>query len=80
MGREVWPVDRIALTAKNGLYNPHTCQPGNIANHMRELKIHLLQRLLHVLNVVGGIRHQHRSLAQIASQDADLIDRAKRTA
>jgi hypothetical protein len=32
---------------------------------------------LHVLDVVRGIGHQHRALAQVAAQHADLVVRAK---
>ena len=65
---------------KDGLYDPHACHPGNIADHMGELEVHLLQSLLHVLDVMGGIGDQHRALSQIAAQDADLIGGAKRSA
>ena len=33
-----------------------------------ELHVHLGQRLLHMLDMVGRVFHQHRSLAQVATQ------------
>ena len=44
----------------------------DVADHMLELHIHLGQRFLHVLDMVGRVLHQHGALAQVAPQPSYL--------
>ena len=49
-------------------------QPGDaaeIAEHGRELEVHLQQRLLHALDMCGGALHQGLAVAQIRAQGGD---------
>ena len=63
---------RIPLGAHDGLDNFHAGLAGDVADDVLELHVHLSQRFLHVLDVVGGILHQHAPLTQVAPQPPDL--------
>ena len=52
---------RVARTRQHGLDNRYSRRPGNIAEHMMKLEIHLIERFLHVLKVDRG--HRHETLA-----------------
>jgi hypothetical protein len=38
-------------------------QSGDVAHDVGQLHVHLLEGLLHVLDMVGGVGHQHRPVA-----------------
>ena len=63
---------RIPLAAHDGLDDVHAGLAGDVADDVLELHVHLGQRLLHMLDMVGRVFHQHRSLAQVATQASDL--------
>jgi hypothetical protein len=50
---------------------------GDIADHLRELDVHLLKRLLDALDVPGAFRDQRGTLPDIGSELANLIGGAK---
>src|SRR3954453_11164737 len=68
---------RITLAGQNGTDDGHTGQSSDIRDDMMEEQVHLLQGLLHMLDVGGGPTDQHGALAQVAPQDDDLVGRAK---
>jgi hypothetical protein len=63
----------IALAREDGFEDGHTGHARNVTDHLGELEVHLLQGLLHVLNMVSGIGKQHLAVAQIAAQHAYLV-------
>jgi hypothetical protein len=52
--------------------DPKPGDAGDVGNDMVKLQIHLGQRLLHVLDVRGGVLEQTLALAQIGAQFNDL--------
>ncbi len=63
----------IALPAEDRPDDRQAGHPGDVADDVGQLQVHLLEGLLHVLNMVGGVGHEHRALAEIAAQHADLV-------
>src|SRR5262249_59475069 len=63
----------IPLSTENRTNDSHASDPGDVRDHLRELYVHLLEGLLHVADMVGGISHQHGTLAKITPQHADLV-------
>ena len=63
----------IPFPLDDGFDDVHARLAGDVADHVLELHVHLGQRLLHVLDVLGGMLHQHGPLPQVAAQAADLI-------
>ena len=59
---------RVALARHDGTDNPHVGCSSDICHNMMELKVHLHQRLLHVLNVGGGIFDQPLALPHVCAQ------------
>jgi hypothetical protein len=85
-GRNINPVDASEIHAghaKQGTAgikaHAHTGHGRDVADDVVELDVHLRERLLHMLDVMGRIAHEHGPLAQIAAQDADLLVRAEGT-
>ena len=72
-GQHLW----IALTGEDGTNDLHSGHAGQIADDVMELDIHLVQGLLHMLNMSTGITGQVVTLAHVRAQHADLIVRAK---
>ena len=58
----------IALARHNGANDPHPGRAGDVGDDVMQLEVHLHQRLLHVLDVRGGIFQQPLPLAQICAQ------------
>ena len=63
VGFDVWIAQlgklcAVPLSSQNGVHNGTACQPGNVTDDMVDLQIHLRQRLVHVLHVLTGGRHQ----------------------
>jgi len=52
---------RVALTRQHSLDNRYSRRPGNIADDVMQLDVHLIERFLHVLNVDRC--HLHETLA-----------------
>src|SRR5215470_4215436 len=63
----------IPLSTENRTNDSHARDPGDVRDHLRELYVHLLEGFLHVADMVGGVPHQHGTLAKITPQHADLI-------
>ncbi len=63
---------RITLTVDNGTDDPHACCAGDIGHDVMQLQVHLPQRLLHMLDMRGGIFCQTLSLAHVGAQGGDL--------
>ena len=58
----------IPLSTENRTNDSHASDPGDVRDHLRELYVHLLEGFL-----LGGVPHQHGTLAKITPQHADLI-------
>jgi hypothetical protein len=58
----------IALACQNRVENAQTAHPGNVADDVMKVQVHLLQGLLHVLNFGPGRRDQIEPMALQASQ------------
>jgi hypothetical protein len=54
-------------------------RPSNVADHVLQLDVHLCQRFLHVLDVLGRVGQEHRALSEVAAQHTDLVGRPERT-
>jgi hypothetical protein len=67
----------IALACKNGTENFHPCLSVNIADHLSQFAVHLLQGFLHMLYGLRGHGNQHTALPQGAAQDTDLVPGTK---
>ena len=50
----------------------------DVADNLRQFDIHLLQGLLHVLDMTGGVTHLHLPLTPVGTQGQHGIRRAKR--
>jgi hypothetical protein len=48
----------VPLSRQNRIYNRQAGNAGDFADYVVNLKIHLCQRFLHMLNVPGGDLHQ----------------------
>jgi hypothetical protein len=51
----------VAFTRQDGLHDRYPGRAGDIADHVVELQVHLIQSLLHVLHVTR--RHLHQAVA-----------------
>jgi hypothetical protein len=60
--------DRITLTSDDVAQDPETRHAGDIADHQRQLEVHLHQRLLHPMDVGRGALHQALPMAHIRPQ------------
>jgi hypothetical protein len=63
---------RVPLAGDEGADDGHAGHPGDVRDDMVELKIHLRQRLLHVLDMRGGIVEQPITLPQVGPQRGDF--------
>src|SRR5580704_7935780 len=64
-------VQPTRTTSQDGVYDRQSGHSCDVANHMVQLKVHLVQRLLHVLDV--GCRHLHQTLP-MPQQRTDRAD------
>ena len=53
--------NRIPFISENGVYNRQPRQTGHVADDMMQLEIHLIQRLLRVIDMHGS--HLNEALA-----------------
>jgi hypothetical protein len=58
----------VAFAFQDGLDDRHTGQARDIGDHFRQFDIHLLQGLLHVLDMAGSVPHLHLALPPIGTQ------------
>ena len=63
---------RIALTGHDRSDDGQAGHPADVAQHLSELDIHLLQGFLHMLNMGGPVFNEHGPLTQVAAQHHDL--------
>ena len=54
--------ERISFSGHDGPDDPLPGLPGNVGDHIRQLNVHLQQRLLHVLDMLRLVLQQHFSL------------------
>ena len=71
-------LDGIALALQDGTDDQHAGHPRDVADDLRQLDIHLLQGLLHVLDMTGGVAHLHLPLPPVGTQRQHGIRRPKR--
>jgi hypothetical protein len=64
---------RIALSRQDGAKNGPPSHPGDVADHLLPLEIHLGQRFLHGLDVLAGLGHQHAPRPQVTAPHAPLV-------
>ena len=58
----------VPFTSHDGYDDLHTGLPGDVADNVLELDVHLRQRLVHVLDMMSCILHKHRPLTQVTPQ------------
>ncbi len=63
---------RIALAGQNAVNDRHAGAASDVADHLGELDVHQLQRLLHVLDGSSCVGHPAVPLPDIAAQRDDL--------
>ena len=71
-------LDGVALALQDGADDRHAGQPRDVADDFRQLDIHLLHGLLHVLDMTGGVAHLHLPLPPVGTQRQHRIRRPKR--
>jgi len=59
---------QIAFTCNDGTDDPHARDASDVRNNVMQLKVHLHQRLLHVLDMGCRILDEPLSLAQVRPQ------------
>lgn len=68
-GREFGPV---AFASENGIHDGETGLASDIANDISELDVHLGERLLHMLNVTGGVANECIPMTPETAYGTDL--------
>lgn len=71
---------RITLAFNDGTDDPHARRTRDVGDDMMQLQVHLHQRLLHVLDVSGGILGEPFPLPHVGAQGGDLRLRAETAA
>jgi hypothetical protein len=51
----------VALPSEDRSDDRQAGHPGDVAHDMGQLQVHLLEHFLNVLDVVGGVGHEHRA-------------------
>jgi hypothetical protein len=64
---------RVALTRQDSLQDRDPGHAGDIADHVVELQVHLIQSLLHVLHVTGRHLHQTVPMAEDRTYATDRL-------
>ncbi len=67
----------IPLPSQNRIEDSQSGFPVQIADHVVQVDVHLVQGSLHVLNLLTTPRHQVGAMAQITSQTANILGRVK---
>jgi len=70
--------DGVAFAIQDGVDDRHPGLPRDVTDDFRQLDIHLLHGLLHMLDVTGGIAHLHLPLPPVGTQSQHGIRRPKR--
>ena len=68
----------VSFAGENGVDDRESGHPGDIADHMMQLQIHLVQRLLHALDMGRGGLNQALTMPKQRAQAADALGRPKR--
>lgn len=63
----------IPLSGQNRFHNGETRRSGEIADHMMQLNVHLIQGFRHVLNVYRSQLHETFPVAPKGTQSADAL-------
>ncbi len=71
---------RVALPRQDGLYDRHSGHTGDIADHVVQLQVHLIQSFLHVLDVTRSHLHQAVPMPKDRTHRADRLFRPERSA
>src|SRR5215470_4309972 len=69
--------DRIPFALENGIQNSLAADPGDIAQNVMDLDVHLAERLLHVHDVLGSHLQQTTAMTPQRPDGADFIRRTK---
>jgi hypothetical protein len=69
---------RVAFAGEQGVNDREPGQPSDVADHMVQLQIHLVQRLLHPLDMGRGGLDQALTMSEQRAQFADALRRPKR--
>lgn len=77
---ELGQLHRVTLAGHDGPEDRHATRAGNVAQDVVELHVHLLERLLHPVDLGVRIAHQAGAVPQVAAQDADGIGRTEAAA
>ena len=59
---------RVAFASQDGADDLQAGHAGDVAEHLGQLQVHQLQRLLHALDVLAGQAHQVGALADVVAQ------------
>lgn len=70
---------RTALPSDNGPDDLHACDASDVRQHVGQLQIHELQRLLHMLNMCGSVPQEHVPMAHQAANAADMFRWSERS-
>ncbi len=70
--------DGVAFAADQGPEDTLAGDAGEITDDEVQLDIHLVEGLLHLLDVAAGVLHQRESPPQVAAELTDEVGRAKR--
>lgn len=63
----------VALTCEDGVEDGESRDPGNVADDVMEMEIHLVEGFLHALDVGRGHLNQAVAMPKKGTQDAGLI-------
>jgi len=69
---------RIAFPRDNSADNAYPRHAGHITHHVVQVEMHLIQRLVHVLNVLDRHLDQMLPMAEETTEPANVLRRAKR--
>lgn len=69
---------RIAFSRHNGADNTHAGDPGTITHHVVQVEMHVIQRLVPVLNMLDGPLDQIVARAEETAEPAQVLRRTKR--
>src|SRR5690606_33958860 len=69
---------RVSLAGEDRVDDGQPGDAGQVADDVMQVQVHLVEGLLHVLDMPGGGAHQHVAAPQVAAQHADLIGGAER--
>jgi hypothetical protein len=68
----------VALASDDSAENTHARHPCHITNHVMQMKIHLIQGLLHVLNMLDHHLEQIVAMAEETTELTNVLGRTKR--